>query len=224
MTYDELVTKIRNYCEVDSTVFTSTIVNGFIEDAEFRIMTDVDLDVFRRNDYSTLSVGNEFLTLPSGILLIRWLEIYNNSTGARETLMQKDVSFIDEYTANRTTQGAPKFYAYWNETKLLLGPTPDVALNVECAYVKRPNTTDGTKLTSTNTTTYISLNAPNTLLYACLVEACTFLKDKDLLNTYEGRYQQSLTGLGIEQQGRRRRDEYVDGEIRQKLRSVPPSP
>ena len=27
-----------------------------------------------------------------------------------------------------------------------------------------------------------------------------------------------------EQQGRRRRDEYVDGEIRQKLRSVPPSP
>lgn len=112
----------------------------------------------------------------------------------------------------------------WNETKLLLGPTPDVALNVECAYVKRPNTTDGTKLTSTNTTTYISLNAPNTLLYACLVEACTFLKDKDLLNTYEGRYAQSLQGLGIEQQGRRRRDEYVDGEIRQKLRSVPPSP
>ena len=43
MTYDQLVTKIRVYCEVDSTVFSSTIVNGFIEDAEFRILTDVDL-------------------------------------------------------------------------------------------------------------------------------------------------------------------------------------
>ena len=32
MTYDQLVTKIRDYCEVDSTVFSSTIVNGFIED------------------------------------------------------------------------------------------------------------------------------------------------------------------------------------------------
>ena len=138
--------------------------------------------------------------------------------------MQKDVSFIDEYTANRTTTGTPIFYAYWNETKLLLGPTPDVALNVECAYVKRPNTTDGTKLDSSNTTTYLSMNAPNTLLYACLVEAYSFLKDKDMLATYEGRYAQSLRGLGIEQQGRRRRDEYVDGEIRQKLRSVPPSP
>ena len=224
MTYDQLVTKIRAYTEVDSTVFTSIIVDGFIEDAEFRIMTDVDLDVFRRNDYSTLTVGNDFLTLPTGILLIRWLETYSSSTGARSTLMQKDVSFIDEYTANRTTTGTPLFYSYWNETKLLLGPTPDVALNVECAYVKRPNTTDGTKLDSSNTTTYLSMNAPNTLLYACLVEAYSFLKDKDMLATYEGRYAQSLRGLGIEQQGRRRRDEYVDGEIRQKLRSVPPSP
>tara|TARA_R110000824_G_scaffold173530_1_gene351671 strand:- start:682 stop:1356 length:675 start_codon:yes stop_codon:yes gene_type:complete len=224
MTYDQLVTKIRAYTEVDDTVFTSIIVEGFIEDAEFRIMTDVDLDVFRRNDYSTLTVGNEFLTLPTGILLIRWLETYSSSTGARSTLMQKDVSFIDEYTANRTTTGTPLFYSYWNETKLLLGPTPDVALNVECAYVKRPNTTDGTKLDSSNTTTYLSMNAPNTLLYACLVEAYSFLKDKDMLATYEGRYAQSLRGLGIEQQGRRRRDEYVDGEIRQKLRSVPPSP
>ena len=88
MTYDELVTKIRNYSEVDANVFTTAIVNGFIEDAEFRIMTDVDLDVFRRNDYSTLAVGNEFLTLPDGILLIRWVETYNNSTGARTPLMQ----------------------------------------------------------------------------------------------------------------------------------------
>ena len=224
MTYDELVTKIRNYSEVDANVFTTAIVNGFIEDAEFRIMTDVDLDVFRRNDYSTLAVGNEFLTLPDGILLIRWVETYNNSTGARTPLMQKDCSFIDEYTGNRVTQCTPKYYGYWNETKLLLGPTPDTALNVEVAYVKRPNTSDGTKLTSTNTTTYLSLNAPNTLLYAAMVEACTFLKDKDQLQVYEGRYAQSLMGLGIEQQGRRRRDEYVDGEIRQKLRSVPPSP
>ena len=217
MTYDELVTRIREWTEVDSTVFTSTIVNGFIENAEFRIMTDVDLDVFRRN------------SLPNGILLVRWVEIYNvpqtgtsSMSGQRLTLQQKDVSFIDEYTMNRTATGTPKYYGYWNETKLLLGPTPNAAFTVEVAYVKRPNTSDGTKLTSTNTTTYLSLNAPNTLLYACLVEAYSFLKDQQMLQTFEGRYQQSLTGLAIEQQGRRRRDEYMDGEIRQRLKSVSP--
>ena len=123
---------------------------------------------------------------------------------------------------NRTATGTPKYYGYWNETKLLLGPTPNAAFTVEVAYVKRPNTSDGTKLTSTNTTTYLSLNAPNTLLYACLVEAYSFLKDQQMLQTFEGRYQQSLTGLAIEQQGRRRRDEYMDGEIRQRLKSVSP--
>ena len=65
MTYDELVTRIREWTEVDSTVFTSTIVNGFIENAEFRIKTDVDLDVFRRNDYSTLTSGNDSSTISS---------------------------------------------------------------------------------------------------------------------------------------------------------------
>ena len=44
MTYDELKTKIRDYTEVQSTVLTDTIVNGFIEDAEFRILRDVDSD------------------------------------------------------------------------------------------------------------------------------------------------------------------------------------
>ena len=41
MTYSELVTKIRDYTEVSDTVFTSTIVNGFIENAEFRILRDL---------------------------------------------------------------------------------------------------------------------------------------------------------------------------------------
>jgi len=32
LTYAQMVTKIRDYAEVDSTVFTSTIVDGFILD------------------------------------------------------------------------------------------------------------------------------------------------------------------------------------------------
>ena len=40
MTYAELVQKIRDYTEVDSNVLTSTIVDGLISDAEFRILRD----------------------------------------------------------------------------------------------------------------------------------------------------------------------------------------
>ena len=34
MTYSELIAKIRNYTEVDSTVLSDSICDGFIRDAE----------------------------------------------------------------------------------------------------------------------------------------------------------------------------------------------
>ena len=36
-TYANLTTDIRNYTEVDSDVLTASVINRFIEDAEFRI-------------------------------------------------------------------------------------------------------------------------------------------------------------------------------------------
>jgi hypothetical protein len=61
------------------------------------------------------------------------------------------------------------------------------------------------------------------LLNACLAEAFKFLKGPDnLLQYYEQGYQQALQGLQLEQQGRRRRDEYYDGVLRLPLKSKQP--
>ena len=46
----------------------------------------------------------------------------------------------------------------------------------------------------------------------------------EMLSYFENSYKQALQGLGIEQQGRRRRDEYRDGMIRLKLKSESPGP
>ena len=54
MTYAELVQKIRDYTEVDANVLTSTIVDGIINDAEFRIFRDVDSDSNKR--YATANL------------------------------------------------------------------------------------------------------------------------------------------------------------------------
>ena len=61
MTYTELVQKIRDYTEVTSTVLTDTIVNGFIENAEFRILRDVDSDNNRRYVTAQLIAGTRFI-------------------------------------------------------------------------------------------------------------------------------------------------------------------
>ena len=38
---------------------------------------------------------------------------------------------MEEYTGNRTTTGTPKYYSNWDETKMLISPTPNAALNIE---------------------------------------------------------------------------------------------
>jgi len=215
MTYDELTTKLRDYTETSSNVLTSSIVNDFISDAEYRIMTDIDIDEFRQNAFASLTQGNPWVTVPTGILIVRYVTTYASASPQTRTyLQQKDVSFMDEYSGTRVTEGTPKYYSNWNEGTIYISPTPDSALNIEVAYVKRPTAGDGTALTSTNTTTYLSNNAPNVLTYACLVEAFAFLQNDKMYQLYEQKYQQSLSGLGVEQQGRRRRDEYMNGVIR----------
>ena len=52
MTYSELITKLRDYTEVGSSVLTSTILDGIIRDVEFRIFRAGDADYSRKYETS----------------------------------------------------------------------------------------------------------------------------------------------------------------------------
>ena len=228
-TYSELVTQIREYTETDSNVFTTVIVNDFIEHAELRIFRDVDLDVFRKYQTATLTSGDPFISMPGAVPtdfeFARYITIFSPSgslggltDNERVYLQKKDTSFISEYAPNRTSTGIPKYYANWDNDTIILAPTPNAAYTIELAYNAQP-----TGLSSSNTTTWVSTNAPQMLLYACLVEAFQFLKGPDnMLQTYERYYQQALQPFAGEQMGRRRRDEYMDGVPRIGVRSTNP--
>jgi hypothetical protein len=62
MTYDELVTNIRNYTEVDSNVFSNSVIDTFILMAENRILRDIDLDVFKVEATANMTSGNRFFS------------------------------------------------------------------------------------------------------------------------------------------------------------------
>ena len=210
MTYTELLQKIKDYTEVDSNVFTSTILDGIIENAEFRILRDVDSDSNRRYDTANLITSDRFIARPAGLLVVRSAQIVDSQGSSqpnnREFLQYRDTSFMSEFNPTEST-GVPKYYSLWDEEKIVVAPTPDATYTIQLNYIlKDPG------LSSTNTTTYISQNFPNGLLYACLVEAYGFLKGpQDLLQLYEQKYKQVVEGFSIEQMGRRRRDEYQSG-------------
>lgn len=216
MTYAELVAKIRDYTEVDANVFTSSIIDGFIQDAEFRILREIDSDNNRQYAQADIIAGQRYVNTPlisDETLVIRSAQITNSTGGAdnsnRAFLEYRDTSFISEYNAEGT-QGLPKYYSYWDENTIVLAPTPDQNYNMQINYILKP-----TQLSSSNTTTYLSKEFPNGLLYACLVEAYGFLKGPmDMIQFYEKKYSEAAQGFSIEQMGRRRRDEYQDGSPR----------
>lgn len=219
MTYDELVTNIRNYTEVGSNVFTASVINTFITMAENRILRDIDLDVFKLEATGALTANNKFLTTPTNILTHRYL-ILTSASGDQIFLDFRDTSFMKEFWPDGTDTGIPKYYSVWDQNTFYIAPTPASGYAVELGYIYRP-----AQLSSTNTTTWVSLNAPEALLYACLIQAYSYTKGpKEMLDYFTGSYTQAMQGLGIEQQGRRRRDEYRDGMLRQRLKSESPGP
>ena len=212
MTYAELVQKIRDYTEVDANVFTATIVNGFILDAEFRVLRDVDSDNNREEATATIVAGNKFVNTPfpntGGVLIVQEAYILPNSvyTGDVAPIEYRDLGFINEYNAS-LTQSLPKYFSYYDDDTLVLAPIPNLNYEMQLNYILKP-----AGLSSNNTTTYLSLQFPTGLLYACLVEAYGFLKGPaDMIQFYEQKYQTALQGFSIEQMGRRRRDEFQEG-------------
>jgi hypothetical protein len=145
MTYAELVTKIRDYTEVDATVFTSTIINGFISDAEFRILRDVDSDNNRSYAQADIIAAQRYVNTPlinDETLIIRSVQITNSTGGAdnssRSFLEYRDTNFISEYNPTGV-QGLPKYYSYWDEDTIVIAPTPDQNYNMQINYILKPN-------------------------------------------------------------------------------------
>ena len=199
-------------------MLSSTITDDFIEHTENRILREADLDAFKSHQYTTVTADNPFVSLPGGsapdptsLSTIRTVHIYPASgTATRDFLEQRDISFMNEYWPVRTSTSTPKYWAWWDENSIYLAPTPDAAYNIEVGITRLP-----TRLSSSNTTSWLGNNAPSALLYGSLAEAFKFLKGPaEMLQLYEQSYQRAIQELMIEQQGRHRRDEYMHGELK----------
>ena len=221
-TFLDLKTNVRDYTEVDDTVLTDAILTTMTKNAENRIYRDADSDDNRFYATSNLAVGNRYVTIPSDLRAIRYVQLKNtNVTPNVQTFLEKkDTSYMAEfYDKPATASGIPKYYANWDANFWVVAPTPNATYEITLAYIKQP----ASITTSNSTTTYLSNKYQDLLLYGTLVEAYGYLKGPaDMLQYYEQSYQRALASYSIEQEGRRRRDEWQDGAIRSQIKS--PSP
>jgi len=200
MTYSSLTQDLKDWMENDGTEFSNETDN-FIGLAEQRIVRDIDPQAFTTSAYSSFNVNDRFVTKPTDALIIRHI-LYLDSDSKRNFLEKKTDEFIYDYWPTSATTGTPKYWTDYNDTELLVAPTPSAALTIEMSYVQRLDT-----LSSSNTTNWLTINSQELLLFGSLMEACTFTKSREDLQIYSQRYKAAVDSIN-NQTRRRRRDDY----------------
>jgi len=206
-TYTTLKSTIQDYLETTETTFVNNL-GVIVSQAEDRILKTVQLPDFRKSTTGSMTSGNSYLSTPSDFLSPYSLALNNSGY---EYLIFKDVNFIREAYPVAATTGVPKYYGLFNETSFILGPTPGSGYSVELHYFYKPESIT----TASAGTSWLGTNAESALLNASLVEAYTFLKgEPDLLQLYEGRYQEAIAQLEKLGEGFSTTDSYRSGAVR----------
>ena len=213
-TYGELKQAIQDYTENDETSFVNNLPL-FIRQAEERILKNVQLSLFRKNSTALTTSGNPYLAMPSDYLAPFSLSL-RGSDNDKFFVEFKDPSFLQSYTPDDTTVGAPRYYAVFDVDNFLLAPTPDapsVGTNytAELHYFYRPTSlTQGAE----GGTTWLSINAELALLYGALIEAYIYMKgDQDVMAMYTSRLQEAIVGIKMLGEAKETTDEYRIGKV-----------
>ena len=207
LTYAQLVVQIQDYTE---NTFTVTDINNFIQQAEQRIYNTVQLPALRKNVTGSLSIGNKYLAMPTDWLATFSLAVIN-SANEYTYLLNKDVNFIRQSFPDTDSDffGEPQYYAVFNDTSFIVGPTPDAAYSAELHYFYYPESI------VTAGTSWVGNNFSSALLYGSLLEAYTYMKgEADVMTNYRNRYDEAMLLLKQLGDGKNRQDSYRSGQVR----------
>jgi len=208
-TYAQLKQAIQDYTENDESSFITNIPL-FIRQAEERILKTVQLSLFRKNATASTTASNKYLACPTDFLAPYSLSLAG-ADGDKFFVEFKDVSFIQTYTPDATTTGAPRYYGQFDVDNFILGPTPDTTYTAELHYFYRPvSITAGAE----DSTTWLSTNAEMTLLYGSLIEAYIYMKgEQDVMAMYNQRFQEAVTGVKMLGEAKETTDQYRTGMV-----------
>jgi hypothetical protein len=229
MNYTTLFETIKGYVENDfpnqdwtSSAGSGTVtltgteqINIFIYQAEQRIFNSVQLPNLRKNVTGQATTGNKYLNVPSDWLATFSLAAIDPATGAQSYLLNKDVEFIRQAYPVPTDTGTPAYYAIFDDTTFILGPTPNADYNMELHYFYYPISI----VNSPSGTSWLGDNFDQVLLYGALLEAYTFMKgEADVIQNYMARYNESLMMLKQLGEGKNRQDTYRTLQARVQVR------
>lgn len=196
LTYNSLVSLLKSASErSDSAQFESEIPN-FIMLAENSVATELRTLGFQLVVSGTLGASQPTLPKPS-----YWREnislVIELANGRRKTLFLRPLEYLQTVYPDRSATGEPVYYADYNFDNFLVAPTPNQDYDFELAYYARLD-----PLAPDHQTNWLTVHAPQLLVFAAMVEAQSWLKNWDQVGSWSERYTRALAGLTNEERRR----------------------
>jgi len=201
MTYASLVEDLTKYYErgedgtTDPTFYDQ--IPQLVMLAEKQIIQDLKIQGFKEVVTGTMAAGTYTYAKPD-----RWRETISINFTAldddddftqRTPLNQRDYTYLQMLEPDRTIQAQPKYYAEYNASNIIVSPTPDAAYPFEWSFYAIPPL-----LSDDQQTNWATEFVPNLLLYQCLLQSTTFLKNDERIPVWQGQYDKTIQALTVE--------------------------
>ena len=172
--------------------------------------------------YAVFDVNNFILAPTPNAAFSAELHYYYRPTSLTDSAFTLTVSSVSgTFVAGETITGGTSGTSTTinsvpsGTTMIIVIPSNDLTVGETVTGATSGATGTVVSTSADSTLTWLSENAPNTLLYGSLVEAYTFMKgETDILQLYIARYTESLTRLRNYASGVENSDAYREGLVR----------
>lgn len=188
LTFSRLVNQLTDYGERTDEAYVNEIP-VFIMLAENRLATEMKQQGFQA------VVNGKFDQTVSQPKPSFWRETisfsYLNADNEIVPLYLRSLEYCKAYwPRSALTTSGPMYYADYNSTHFYVAGTPAGKYPFELVYYARLE-----PLSAEHQENWMTLNAPQALLYACLLEAALWKKNMQDVQTYKGEFGEAMGGL-----------------------------
>ena len=185
-TYDVIVAQLKSYAERPDTAYLDQIPT-FISLAENRLATEM-----KQQGFQAVVTGNMALSniQPKPTFWKESISFGYLIDGVFNPLYLRSLEYLRAYWPNTAVAGIPKFYADYNISHFYVAGTPADDYQFELVYYARLD-----PLTPSHQENWMTLNAPQALLYASLLEAALWRKNQADIGKWTEQYQGAVSSL-----------------------------
>lgn len=183
---------LANYSDLQASVAAwinrtdlTAVIPDFITLAEARHSRDLRMRKQITSTTLSTAANARGVSLPADFLEFENLSIL---TSPERQITYATVEQLDSVYPNNGQTGVPSLYTI-EADQILFGPTPDGIYSVSALYYAR------FPALATASTNWLLTNHPTAYLYAALMQACIYIKDKSGAAEYKAMYEQLAKDL-----------------------------